>query len=45
MLATVIHFRIEEKYGIQVPLVDLYAASTVADQAALIEGLLGKTGE
>jgi acyl carrier protein len=40
LLATIIHTRIEQEFSIDVPLVDLYAAPTVADQAALIEDLL-----
>ncbi|MGB8214480.1 MAG: AMP-binding protein [Anaerolineales bacterium] len=40
LLAIVVHTRIEKEYNVEVPLVDLFAAATITDQAKLIEGLL-----
>jgi acyl-CoA synthetase (AMP-forming)/AMP-acid ligase II/acyl carrier protein len=40
MLATVLHMLLEEKFNIRIPLVDLFGAATIANQAILLESLL-----
>ncbi len=42
MLATVIHLRIEDRFKIRLPLADLYAAATIAEQAALVESVMAR---
>ena len=40
MLAILVHQQVEEQFKIQVPLVDLFNASTISDQAILVDRLL-----
>jgi len=40
MLATVVHMLMEENFNTKIPLVDLFSAATVANQAVLLESLL-----
>jgi acyl-CoA synthetase (AMP-forming)/AMP-acid ligase II/acyl carrier protein len=44
MLATLVHMRLEDTFDIKILLVDLFAASTVLDQAALITKLMQERG-
>ncbi len=41
MLATLVHLELEKTFNIAIPLIDLFAARTVAEQADLIKNLTG----
>jgi acyl-CoA synthetase (AMP-forming)/AMP-acid ligase II/acyl carrier protein len=41
MLATLLHVQINDKFNVDVPLVDLYSAPTLKAQVELVENLLG----